>query len=130
MSHTVLIVDDSEFVRQSLKDVLRGDGDLDVVEARNGKEALDILDKRGDVAAIVLDVAMPILDGKGVLDQLVSEDGHAPFVVAIGARDDQQALDDCLKLGADKILTKPLDMETLRSLLRDGIAARELRQAH
>lgn len=61
MSKTVLITDDSASVRQILSMVLKTNG-YTVIEAENGKKALDVLDGR-KIHLIVSDVNMPEMDG-------------------------------------------------------------------
>ncbi|AUH52404.1 two-component system response regulator [Chromobacterium sp. ATCC 53434] len=68
MAKTILIVDDSTTLRQVVKMTLAGAG-YDVLEAGNGKEALDILDGR-KIHLIISDVNMPQLDGIGLLKSI------------------------------------------------------------
>lgn len=117
----MLIVDDSEFVREALGDALRQNGDFEVVAAKNGKEALDLLAGECEVKAIVLDVGMPILDGPQMLEQLARTQGPIPFVVAIGHQSERATLEQCLGLGAREILTKPLDLPSLRRILSKAV---------
>lgn len=61
---TVLVVDDYEEARAAIREHLESNGHH-VMEARNGKEALDLLvsTPTPDIAMIVLDLQMPIMDG-------------------------------------------------------------------
>ena len=68
MAKTILIVDDSTTLRQVVRMTLAGAG-YDVLEAGNGKEALDILDGR-KIHLIISDVNMPQLDGIGLLKHI------------------------------------------------------------
>lgn len=62
----ILIVDDSEYERDMFKDLLVKD--YDILEAGNGKEAIDMLTLYGeDIALVLLDLIMPEIDGFGVL---------------------------------------------------------------
>ncbi|UTH75044.1 response regulator [Chromobacterium sp. IIBBL 290-4] len=68
MAKTILIVDDSTTLRQVVRMTLAGAG-YDVLEAGNGKEALDILDGR-KIHLIISDVNMPQLDGISLLKSI------------------------------------------------------------
>ena len=111
----VLIVDDEPAVRAALDRALRLDG-YDVELAADGREALDRLaEVRHD--AIVLDVAMPGLDGLQVCRRLRDAGDRTP-VLMLTARD---AVDDRvagLDAGADDYLVKPFALKELKARLR------------
>jgi CheY-like chemotaxis protein len=66
---TVLVVDDEAAVRNFIGAVLRKGG-YRVVSASDGQEALTVMERESNVAAIVLDVIMPVMGGKDVLPKL------------------------------------------------------------
>jgi two-component system response regulator MprA len=111
----VLIVDDEPAVRSALDRALRLDG-YDVDMAADGHEALDrVAEVRHD--AIVLDVAMPGLDGLQVCRRLRDAGDRTP-VLMLTARD---AVDDRvagLDAGADDYLVKPFALKELKARLR------------
>jgi len=111
----VLIVDDEPAVRAALDRALRLDG-YDVTLAADGREALDRLaDARQD--AVILDVAMPGIDGLEVCRRLRAADDRTP-VLMLTARD---AIDDRvagLDAGADDYLVKPFALKELKARLR------------
>lgn len=71
-STTILIVDDDEGIRETLRFMLE-DADYAVAEAENGVEALDVLRASEDRMVVLLDVKMPLLDGEQVLEAAVLE---------------------------------------------------------
>lgn len=83
-SGSVLLVDDYEEVRATLRGALEASGH-DVLEARNGKEALDLLvaERATQVGLIVLDLQMPIMDGWQFLGLLGTYLGLANIPVLI-----------------------------------------------
>jgi two-component system response regulator MprA len=111
----VLIVDDEPAVRAALDRALRLDG-YEVELAADGREALDrLVDARQD--AVVLDVAMPGIDGLEVCRRL-REAGDRTPVLMLTARD---AVDDRvagLDAGADDYLVKPFALKELKARLR------------
>ena len=111
----VLIVDDEPAVRAALDRALRLDG-YDVALAADGREALDrVAEMRHD--AVVLDVAMPGIDGLEVCRRLRDAGDRTP-VLMLTARD---AVDDRvagLDAGADDYLVKPFALKELKARLR------------
>ncbi|MDE6635692.1 MAG: response regulator, partial [Lachnospiraceae bacterium] len=66
MDHTLLIVDDVDINRDILKELLIDE--YKIIEASDGKEAIDIMEKEhGNIDAVLLDVVMPVMDGFEVL---------------------------------------------------------------
>lgn len=63
-----LIIDDSAFMRQVVKKTLIGSG-YEIVEAENGKEALEILKTDTSFLLIISDVNMPVMDGLSMLEE-------------------------------------------------------------
>jgi DNA-binding response OmpR family regulator len=60
---TLLIIEDDPDIQRYYEVVLSGP-DLEILKASNGEEALSLLDSRGDVDLIILDIIMPIMDGE------------------------------------------------------------------
>ncbi len=112
----VLVVDDEPAVRVALERALRLEA-YEVELAADGREALDRLAGPGRPDAIVLDVAMPHVDGLEVCRRL-REAGDRTPVLMLTARD---AVDDRvagLDAGADDYLVKPFALKELKARLR------------
>ncbi|MDK8795080.1 response regulator transcription factor [Corynebacterium sp. MSK044] len=115
----ILVVDDEQAVRESLRRSLQFNG-YDVVQARDGEEALAVINQeRPDLT--ILDVMMPKLDGLGVCRELRSS-GYDRPILMLTARDGVSDRVAGLDAGADDYLPKPFALEELlarvRSLLR------------
>ena len=108
---TVLIVDDSGFQRSFLRKALTEDG-YRVLEAGNGEEALEIVAAdRPD--CILTDLIMPDMRGMVLLENLQQQGSEIPVVVLTA--DIQERVEaECLKLGAARVLHKPVKPELLR----------------
>jgi two-component system response regulator MprA len=111
----VLVVDDEPAVRDALARALRLDG-YDVELAIDGQEALD----RAAVArfdAVVLDVAMPRLDGLAVTRRMRAAGDRTPILM-LTARDAVDDRVDGLDAGADDYVVKPFALKELKARLR------------
>ena len=104
MKNTILVVDDIEMNRDMLRMIL--ESDYNVIEAENGKQALDIIRKEEDqLSAILLDLIMPELDGFCVMQEYPEYGLTQESIDTIVAA---SALHDVGKITIpDKILLKP-----------------------
>ncbi|MGO0574956.1 response regulator transcription factor [Ornithinimicrobium panacihumi] len=123
--HDVLLVDDDETIREHLPPVLRRSG-LQVRCASDGAEALqEIGRQRPDL--VVLDVMMPVLDGRETLRRIRAEHDWLPVILLtqVGESFERAA---ALDEGADDYLNKPFDpqelMARIRAVLRRSTSGR------
>ena len=79
----VLVVDDTSEARRLIRRILQSQGDFEILEATNGREAIDIAN-REHPDLIILDLMMPEVDGFAALDELRSKPDTAniPVIVA------------------------------------------------
>ena len=111
----VLVVDDSERLRQSLAAGLRSQG-MAVETAADGVEALALLDSL-PFDVIVLDLVMPRMDGVRVLRELKPRRSK-PRILVLSARDHVNDRVEALDLGADDYLLKPFAFEEVRARIK------------
>lgn len=112
----VLLVDDNEALRRSLKRVLVAVGH-DVVEAGNGREAIAYT-KENDFDLILSDVRMPDMDGVELLRAIHERDADLPVLLITGDPELETAM-KAVEYGAVEYLTKPVDVDKLKaSMLR------------
>jgi CheY-like chemotaxis protein len=88
--NTLLVVDDDADLRESLREALEDDG-YAVVLARNGREALDIVPGLSRPCGIVLDMAMPVMDGVSFYRALKAVPEWADIPVLVATSDPQRA---------------------------------------
>lgn len=106
---TLLLVDDDPDVREYIAEVLRATNPrLHILEAANGKEALKVLET-ATPDVIMLDLAMPVMDGYAVLEQLQAspKTRYLPVLVLTGYEHPDIEI-DVLMAGASDFLNKPI----------------------
>jgi DNA-binding response OmpR family regulator len=114
----VLVVDDDAVIRRLIRVNLELEG-FEVIEAVDGQACLDAV---GEVApsVIVLDVAMPRLDGLSTVARLRADPAASDVkIVIVSARAQQADVRRGLDAGADVYLTKPFDPDVLIRTVRD-----------
>ena len=118
MEHKILVIDDDEDLRESLIAYLEDHG-YATTGAVNGKHALDILsDPSEQPSLIVLDLMMPIMDGRMFREaQLTSPKLGAIPVILISAYDN--AAEIAQELNIDAHLSKPIDPDNFLRLIED-----------
>ena len=126
---TALVVDDSKLSRKTFKDDLEK-LHINVLEAEDGKEALDIVNATEEKISLVLtDYNMPNMDGIELttkLRELYDKDTLA--IVALSATEDSSALAEFMKAGANDFLAKPHRFEELNVRVQSNLDILELFQ--
>jgi len=119
MSFNVLIVDDDFINRKLISTMLKKHPDTvnNMIEAENGSEALDILENNKDINIILLDIVMPILDGKEFLKIFKSNEKNSSIPVIVLSTDDTQR-SAVFEYGADDFLLKPIKESDLVSSMQ------------
>ena len=110
----VLLVDDDTINRKLIKALLSHHKDIieSITEATNGAEALEYIKKDKSINLVLLDIIMPILDGKGFLKQFRSQKANSNTPVIILTTDDSK-VSEILNYGADDVLIKPIKEDEL-----------------
>lgn len=116
----ILIADDSLVSRTVLKDIF--EDYYTVLEAENGKKALTLLyENKDDIAVVLLDMVMPVMDGRSFLRAKNADAKLADIpVVVISEEDRKEEQIDALKLGANDYVTKPFIPELLLRRVRNA----------
>jgi len=123
-----LVVDDSRVNRLVLTRQLSALG-LEVLEAENGIEALDLVRAHASaIDVVLLDVIMPELDGYDTLAAMKADDAtrHIPVIIVSGV-EELDSVVRCIELGATDYLTKPINPRVLEARLNASLAAKRLR---
>lgn len=108
MTRTILIIEDDQAIRETLKMFLEIEGYM-VCAAANGQEAIALLKRISNPCLILLDLMMPVMDGWDFLKAQKRDITIAPIPVVVVS-----AVADRVKsVGATGMLKKPIDLECL-----------------
>jgi len=117
VSKRVLIVDDQKMNLIVLKTMLKKLGTFDIVMARDGKEALDILTSADASFDLVLtDMWMPVMDGEGLV-RAVRADGRLAALPVHVVTADTEMPGKYREIGFDGLLLKPVTVEKLKAII-------------
>ena len=124
VSAPVLIVDDDDSIRETLRLALEEEG-YDVLDASDGMAALNMMRAAEQSMVVLLDHIMPGVDGASVLRQLSAErelaDRHAyVFITASAHVADLEEDVMALPMPPISVVRKPFDLETLFAAVRDA----------
>jgi CheY-like chemotaxis protein len=122
----VLVVDDERLNRTVLRAALAKQGH-DVVEAVDGREALDRL-AEAPIDVVLLDIMMPVMDGYATLAAIKADPELARIpVIIISGVDDVASVVRCIEMGATDYLPKPFQPAILQARLDASLASKRLR---
>jgi CheY-like chemotaxis protein len=115
VSHYILVVEDDPSIREALCEALELEG-YQAVGAEHGKAALDYLARSARPCLILLDLMMPVMDGRSFRAAMLEDEELAQVpVVAITAGGAQLAS----TVAVDRVLFKPLRMDTVVDVVKE-----------
>jgi two-component system chemotaxis response regulator CheY len=118
---TVLVVDDSEFMRRVIRNILEGGGHK-VIEARNSEDAVKVFSEQG-AEVITMDIVMPETDGIETVKRLRDIDSRVKIIM-ISALGHQRTVMRALEAGALDFIMKPFTsddvLESVNAVLQMG----------
>ena len=119
MGQDVLLVDDSEFMRNLLREILEGEFEI-VGEAENGVEAIELY-KEHHPDLVMMDIVMPIRDGIEATAKIKDLDSgsHVIMCTSIGQ---EEKMKKAVKAGADGYITKPFQKPSVMDAIQDVLA--------
>lgn len=108
----LVIADDHTVLRQGLCEILEDKGTFEIVgQAADGMELLEIL-KNNPVDVVLMDIAMPKLDGMATIDRMHAQNINVPVVI-LSANEGERSVRTALKAGAKGYLPKNVALEEL-----------------
>ncbi len=123
----ILVVDDEEGVRISLKKVLQRDG-YEIVLAENGRQAIDMANAMvNEIETVISDFKMPGLDGLETLMEIGKTNPEIIKIILTGYATLDRAIES-VNSGIDGFLTKPFDNNELRLKIKEFRIKKRLKQ--
>ncbi len=127
MLRKVLVIDDEDVIRQTIRKQLDGTG-FEIIEAEDGQQGIDLLntlDNPLTVDVIICDIRMPKINGIEAIAYFRKEYPSTPIIVLTGYPDVTLAT-DLLKQGVTDYLTKPVDKQSLVEVVEKAAQQRTL----
>ena len=106
----ILVVDDESRMRKLVKDFLVK-SNYEVLEAEDGSKAVDIFFEQNDIALVILDVMMPMMDGWQVCKEIRAY-SKVPIIMLTAKSDERDELQG-FELGVDEYISKPFSPKIL-----------------
>jgi len=110
----ILVIDDEPPIRKLLRMGLSTQG-YGVLEAPNGKTALELIEQKPDL--VILDLGLPDINGLDLLRRIRERRDNVPIII-LSSRGDEAGKVQALDLGADDYVTKPFGMDELLARVR------------
>jgi CheY-like chemotaxis protein len=118
MKPSILIVDDHFSICCSLAKLLYKD--YTVYRAFNGENALEIYKKNRDIDIILTDINMPVMDGFELIENVRIYNKNVAIIAMTALNTDEQ-IRKVMAKGANKCLSKPLDLPQLKLTLKESL---------
>ncbi len=115
--YNILVCDDEKDIVSALKIYLKSDGH-NVVEAYNGREAVDII-KSQEIHLVLMDIMMPIMDGIAAMSA-IREFSNVPVILLTAKSEDMDKVLG-LTIGADDYVTKPFNPVELQARVKSQL---------
>lgn len=122
----ILLVDDEPQLLHSASIVLRATGMPEVLTLQDSREVLPMLANR-EIGVLVLDLSMPHLSGKQVLENVAVDFPEVPVIV-MTANNELETAVHCMQIGASDYLVKPVDKNRLVASVRRALEMRAMRK--
>jgi two-component system chemotaxis response regulator CheY len=111
----VLVVDDSATMRKIAAQMVKKLGYNPVVEAGDGREALQVLEQNADVGLVLTDWNMPNMNGLELVQAIRADDAMSELpIIMVTTRNMKSDIMGAMKAGVNNYLTKPFDPPTMK----------------
>ena len=116
---TVLICDDEEGIRESLKLILSDHYDLILTE--DGEQCLEVLENAKDVGLVLIDIKMPKVNGLEILSQIKKKRPNLKVIVVTGYKSVETA-SEAVRLGASGYVVKPFQSQEILEIVKKHLS--------
>lgn len=118
---TILVVDDSHLNRMLLKEILKTFKKYTIIEAENGKEAIDRL-LANHVDLILMDIQMPVMGGIESMNYIRTELKSSIPIIAITAYGNYHNILTCGENSFDEIVSKPINIDHIDKIITNYLS--------
>lgn len=128
---TIVIADDEKLIRAGINKMLKSFfQDINIIEAKNGKEALELIQKsKSDI--VITDIRMPIMDGVELMKNIHEfPESQKPSIIVLSGFDDFSYAKAAIQNGAVSYILKPVDKDELINSVKTAIESSSLRKRH
>lgn len=125
-SYPIMLVDDETDALSLLKSFLCHDGFRNVITYNDSLQALEYF-KNEEPALVLLDLRMPILNGRDLLEAFSGLKPYIPVIVVTAESDIETAI-DCMKTGAVDYLTKPISINRFLAAVKRALELRSMNE--
>ncbi|MEK4425646.1 response regulator [Solibacillus sp. FSL K6-1523] len=116
---TILIVDDTLFMRVAIGNMVKNWGFEVVGEAANGQEAVQLYEQlQPDI--VTMDLTMPVMNGLDAVKKIIAKNPNAKIIM-VTALGQPRIMVDAIENGAKDFITKPFTPEKLKSVLYQAL---------
>lgn len=123
-TQAILVADDSSIIRDFVKEIFSKD--YECLMASNGQEVINIVDSNPNIAALLLDLNMPGVDGFQVLEYFKQNDLFKKVPVSIiSGSNDKESIDKAFSYDIVDMLNKPFNMNNVKMVVEKTIARKE-----
>lgn len=114
-THKLLVADDDESVRESLRKLLHGEG-YQVIAVANGAEAVEAFRlEQNQIELLLVDLNMPLRNGWATLDRLIEMNPFLPVLIVTGQPNQSEMAEVA---GVSALVEKPIDVPALLQLIQ------------
>jgi len=118
MKPRILIVDEEEGIRESLRLILEQDYEL--LFATTGSECIDCIKNTADVNLVLLDIKMPKIDGIQILKQVKQINPNIKVIMVTGYKSVETAT-EAIKAGASDYIVKPFNSKDILETVKKNL---------
>ena len=122
----ILIVDDEAAILLAIDTALQMAGYSNTLTCQDSRQVMEML-THNEVEVLLLDITMPHVDGRQLLDQVGREFPEVPVIIVTGAVDVETAV-LCMKSGAFDYVVKPVEVDRLLTSVNRAVSFRELKR--
>lgn len=122
MAHKILVVDDSIVARRQVIDAIKGDPDLQLIEAADGEQGLALFKANPDICLVISDVNMPVMDGLQMAKAILESSAGKVPVVMVTTESTPEQIAKGKACGIAGWMVKPFNPNHLQAAVKKALS--------